>query len=140
MPHPGLLHAEPLFLRQSTAEPYLLRRYPNTVLSQALWGLWVLVHTVSVVGMGFDSKCDLSLLPSCWGFSFALGHEVSFLGGIQHSPLDGCSAGSCNFGVLADKMSTHHSTPSSLLLHPKYCHCIISAYHRNKIINIIFVV
>ena len=71
MPHPGLLHAEPLFLWQSTAEPYLLRRYPNTVLSQALWGLWVLVHTVSVVGMGFDSKCDLSLLPSCWGFSFA---------------------------------------------------------------------
>ena len=27
------------------------------------------------------------LLPSCWGFSFALGHGVSFFGGIQHSPV-----------------------------------------------------
>ena len=41
------------------------------------------------------------LLPSCWGFSFALGHGVSFFGGTQHSPVDGCSAVSCNFGVLA---------------------------------------
>ena len=23
--------------------------------------------------MGFDSKCDFALLPSFWGFSFALG-------------------------------------------------------------------
>ena len=54
----------------------------------------------------------LPLLPSCWGFSFALGHEVSFLGGIQHSPLDGCSVGSCNFGVLNRIRWTH-----ILLLH-----------------------
>ena len=40
------------------------------------------------------------LLPSCWGLSFALGHGVSFLGGIQHSPVDGYSVVSCNFGVL----------------------------------------
>ena len=40
------------------------------------------------------------LLPSCWGFSFALGHGVSFSGGIQHTPCDGCSVASCNFGVL----------------------------------------
>ena len=39
------------------------------------------------------------LLPSCWGFSFALGCGVSFSGGIQHSPVNGCSAVSCNFGV-----------------------------------------
>ena len=31
--------------QQSTADPYLLRRHPNTVLSQSLWGLWVLVCT-----------------------------------------------------------------------------------------------
>ena len=31
--------------RQSTADPYLHRRYSNTVLSQSLWGLWVLVCT-----------------------------------------------------------------------------------------------
>ena len=30
---------------QSTADPHLLRRHPNTVLSQSLWGLWVLVCT-----------------------------------------------------------------------------------------------
>ena len=40
------------------------------------------------------------LLLSCWGFSFALGHGVYFFGGIQHFPVDGCSAVSCNFGVL----------------------------------------
>ena len=40
-------------------------------------------------------------LPSCWGFPFACGHGVSFFGGIQHSPVDGYSAASCNFGVLA---------------------------------------
>ena len=39
------------------------------------------------------------LQPSCWGFSFA--HGVTFLGGIKHSPVNGCSASSCNFGVLA---------------------------------------
>ena len=40
------------------------------------------------------------LLPSCWGSSFSLGHEVSFFGEIQHSPVDGCSGASCKFGVL----------------------------------------
>ena len=44
MPYPGLLRPEPLPLWQSTADPYLHRRHSNTVLSQCLWGLWVLVH------------------------------------------------------------------------------------------------
>ena len=43
MPYPGLLHPEPLPPQQSTADPYLRRRHPDTVLSQSLWGLWVLV-------------------------------------------------------------------------------------------------
>ena len=50
------------------------------------------------------------LLLSSWGFSFALGHVVSFFGGIQHSPVDGFSAVSCNFGVLTeedDRMSSY---------------------------------
>ena len=34
-----------LSLWQSTADPYFLRRHSNTVLSQSLWGLWVLVST-----------------------------------------------------------------------------------------------
>ena len=41
----GLLHPEPLPLQQSTADLYLCRRHSNTVLSQSLWGLWVLVLT-----------------------------------------------------------------------------------------------
>ena len=53
-------------------------------------------------------------LPFYWGFSFALGRGVSFFGEIQHSPVDSCSAASCNFGVLAgEKMSAHPSTPPS---------------------------
>ena len=47
------------------------------------------------------------ILPSCCGFSFALGHGVSFFGGISFfggvsfSAVDSCSAVSCKFGVLA---------------------------------------
>ena len=52
------------------------------------------------------------LLPSCWGFFFALGRGVSFFGGIKHSPVDGCSAASNNFGVLAgeDERTSFYST------------------------------
>ena len=51
-------------------------------------------------GRGLILNMMSPLLPSCWGFSFALGCGVSFFGGLQHSPVDGCSAVSCNFGVL----------------------------------------
>ena len=54
-----------------------------------LWQVWGLIlNTI------------LPLLPSFKDFSFALGLGVSFFDGIQHSPVDGCSAVSCNFGVL----------------------------------------
>ena len=45
MPCPGLLHPEPLTLQQATADLYLRRRHSNTVLSQSLWGPWVMVST-----------------------------------------------------------------------------------------------
>ena len=41
-----------------------------------LWQVWGLILNVIV-----------PLLPSCWGFSFALGRGVSFFDGIQHSLL-----------------------------------------------------
>ena len=44
--------------------------------SEILWQVWGLI--LSVIA---------PLLPSCWGFSFALGHGVSLFDGIQHSPL-----------------------------------------------------
>ena len=39
--------------------------------------------------MEFDSKRDFALLPSCWGFSFALGHGVSFFLVISNILLNG---------------------------------------------------
>ena len=57
------------------------------------------------------------LLPSCWGFSFALGCGISFFGRIQHSPDDGCSAVCCNFEVLTGE-DEHTSFYSTILFHP----------------------
>ena len=85
---PGLLQPEPLPLRQATADLYLHRRLKHRsgsvsvgsldpgahkVLfepSRHLWWVWGLI--VNLVS---------SLLPSFRGFSFALGHGVSFLVG-----------------------------------------------------------
>ena len=69
--------------------------------SKRLWRVWGLI--LNMIS---------PLLLSCWGFSFALGHGVSFFGGIQHSAVDGCSAASCNFGVLAgeDECTSFYST------------------------------
>ena len=87
MPYPGLLHPEPLLPQQSTADLYLLRGHPNTVLSQSLWSIWVLVRTryvwalwASLAGMGFDSKHNFTpptillglLCPWTWGISSQL--------------------------------------------------------------------
>ena len=58
--------------------------------SKCLWWVW-----------GLILNAILPLLPSCWGFSFALECGVSFLGGIQQSPVDRCLAASCNFDVLS---------------------------------------
>ena len=58
--------------------------------SEHLWQVWGLI--LNVIS---------PLLPSCWGFSFALRRGVSVFGGLQHSPVDSCSAASRNYGVLA---------------------------------------
>ena len=64
MPYPRLLHPEPLPLWQFSANPYLHRRRSNTstVLSQSLWGPWVLVRTRfawALLGR-FDSKREFA--------------------------------------------------------------------------------
>ena len=41
----GLLHPQPLSLRQATAHLHFHRETLNTVLAQSLWSPWVLVHT-----------------------------------------------------------------------------------------------
>ena len=71
-------------------------------LSERHWWLW-----------GLSLNAISPLLPSCWGFSFALGCGVSFFGEIQRLPVDGCSAASCHFGVLAGE--EHASFYSAIL-------------------------
>ena len=71
--------------------------------SECLWQVWGLI--LNVIS---------PLLPSCWGFFFALSCGASFFGGIQHSPVDGCSAATCNFGVLTGE-DEHTSFYSAIL-------------------------
>ena len=63
--------------------------------SELLWQVW---------GLNLNGVSPLP--PSCWGFSFALERGVSVFGEIQHSPVNGPSAASCNFGVLAEDECT----------------------------------
>ena len=59
-----------------------------------VWALWAFL-----VDTGFVSECNFAPPTVLLDFSFALGCEVSFFGRIQHSPVNGCSAVSCYFGV-----------------------------------------
>ena len=121
MAYPSLLHPEPLPPWQATADPCLHRRHSDTVLSPSLWGLGVLMHTSFEPSehlwwvWGLILNMISPLLLSFWGFSFALGCGVlSLFGGIQHCPVNGCSAASCNFGVQAG-LDKHTSFYSAIL-------------------------
>ena len=122
MPYPGLLYPEPLPLRQATADCTSAGDTQTQFWlnlcgvsgswctqglfepSEHLWQVWDLIlNTI------------LPLLPPCSGFSFALGHGVSFLGRTQHSPVNDCSAMSCNFGVL-----TREDEHTCRIHHAKY--------------------
>ena len=63
--------------------------------SEHFWTVWSLILNLI-----------LPLVLSYWGFSFAIGHGVSFFGGIQCSPVNGCTVVSCNFGVLTGEECT----------------------------------
>ena len=127
MPYPHWLHPDPLPLLHSTAvctedsqtqfwlslcgvsEPWCAQGLFEP--SKRLWRVRGLI--LNVIS---------PLLQSCWGFSYALGRGVSFFGGIQRSPIDGCSAVSCNFGVFTgeDEHTSFYSAifmTSSPLLH-----------------------
>ena len=108
----------PLPLRQATAVSSLHRRLKHRSGSVSVGSLGLGVYKVLFEPSehlwrvrGLILNMILPLLPSCWGFSFAFRHCISFFGGIQHSPVDGCSAVSCNFGVLAgDERLSYYST------------------------------
>ena len=85
----------------------------NTGLAQSLWGPLVLVHTWFFWAL-LASLTILPLIPSFWEFSFSLGHGVSFFGGIQYSPVDGCYHHVVILEFLQEKMSAHSSTLPSL--------------------------
>ena len=119
MPYPGLLYPESLLRRQATADPSTSTEDTETlkgrsgsvsvgssgaygVLSEASESLWLgRVLILNVIS---------PLLPSCWGFSFALGCGVSFFGGIQHSPVDGCLERVVILEFSQEKMSACPST------------------------------
>ena len=122
------LQPETLSPQQATADLCLHRRHSKTESQVWLRLLWVsLLLSLDPCAQKVlfaPSECLQQVwgllkmwfcpfLPSCSGFFSALGHRVPFFGGIQHSPVDGCSAASCNFGVLQEKMS---SWPSILAL------------------------
>ena len=68
---------------------------------KCLWRVWGLIlNAIS------------PLLPPCWGFSFAQRCGVSFLGGLQHSPVNSCSA-QVVILEFSQEMSTPPSTPPS---------------------------
>ena len=119
MPHLELLYTEPR-LQQATADPYLCRRHSNThrqvwlslcgvswCAQGFVWALWV-----TLAGMGFDSKSDFAPPTILLGLLLCPWCGVYFFGGIQHSSVDGCSAASCNFGVLTteDEHTSFYST------------------------------
>ena len=106
MPHPGMLHPEPMpqppMTHTSTGHTQNTHRQVWLSLcrvswctqflfepSEHLWRVWGLILNVI-----------LPLPPSCCAFSFALECGVSFFGGIHHSSVSVCSAMSRNFGVL----------------------------------------
>ena len=56
---------------------------------------------MSLVGMGFDSEHDFTPPTILLGLLLCPWTWVSFFfAGIQHSSVSGCSAVSCNFGVI----------------------------------------
>ena len=86
--------SRPLLTHTSTGDTQTLRGRSRSITaksqkvlsesSEHLWWVWGLILTMIS-----------PLLPYCLGFSFALGCEVYFFGGIQHSPVDSCPAVSC---------------------------------------------
>ena len=114
---PGRLLPVALSPQQAAVDPRLHRRLLDThrqVRLSRLWGHGSFPPGPGVQKVFFVSSKSLEqvwsliltwlclLLLSRCSFSFVLGQGMSFFGGFQHPPVDGCSAASCDFGVLAE--------------------------------------
>ena len=144
---PGLLLPDPLSLKQASAAQCLWRRPSNSyrhvwgnlllgggVVTTPFPGSWctqgfVCAFQASPESMRFDLNMTALLLPSCHSFSFALGFGVPFFGVFQHSPIDVCSAASCDFGVLAgwDDCTSFYSAILDCSLPVSSAHGILQA-------------
>ena len=118
-PIPASGHCRPM-------PPLETLKHSKAGLTQSPWGLWVPVCTVLFEPSehpwqvwGLLLNVISPFLSSCCGFSFALGHGVSFLSGIQHSPVSGYSAMSCNFGILSGEDG--HTSFYSVILSLNVC-------------------
>ena len=121
MPYPGLVHSEPLSLRQATLDLNLFRRHSDTQLWLSLCGVsgsWCAQglfepseHLCRVRSLILNAI--LPLLPSCWGFSFVLGHGVSFLVGSNIFQLTIVQQRAAVLEFSQEKMSACPSLPSS---------------------------
>ena len=82
--------------------------------------------------MRFDSKCDFAATTVLLGLLFALGCGLSFFGGIKHSPFDGCTRASRDFGVptgIGERTSfysgiIHNDFLNYFTLHNRFIHLI----------------
>ena len=117
---PGLLQSEPLPPQRpwrthaSTGDTRTLKSRFGTVsvgsLGPGAHKIWFepSEHLWQILGLILNMVSPL--LPSCWGVSFARGYGVSFFGGIEHSPVNGCLTVRCNFGVLTgDECTSFYS-------------------------------
>ena len=68
----------------------------------------------------------------CTGFFFVFGHGVSFLGGFQHPPVDGCSTASGDFDVLAVDGCSTASGDFDVLARGDECPSFYSAILNQK--------
>ena len=120
---PGLLQPECLSPWQATAGPCLCTRHSNT--RRQIWlSLWGSLHPVAHEVLfesserlwwvwGLILNVILPLLHLIAASPLPLEVGYLFFCGVQHSPVDDCSAGSCNFGVLAgedERMSFNSDT------------------------------
>ena len=96
-----------------------LHKSGRTSLMLLFSSLWV----THLLGLGFDFIMIVPLLPSHWSFFFVFGHGVSFFGGFQCPPVDGCSKAGCNFGALigGDEYTSFYST----ILNQNWCLCFL---------------
>ena len=119
MPHPGLLHPEPLSLRQAAAHLYLRRRHSNT--GRALCGVSGSWYTQGLFEpsehlwqvRGLIPSMISPLLQSCCSFSFTLRHAYLFLVGSNILQLIVVQQQVVVLEFLQEKMSACPSTPPS---------------------------